>query len=103
LGNSRIPINSFRAAFLFVVVLFAAAASFTLIQELRTNERVNDLVTRALRRDGLIARIRVDALQLEESVDDHIRAPSDEERAQADQQMARILEDISPTLTVQRI
>ena len=92
--NSRISLRGYWAGFLFVVVLLAAVAGFTLFTEGRTNERVNSLVGQALERDSLIALIRVDALLLEEAVDDHIKGSTDEERKSADDEMAFILEEI---------
>ena len=93
--DGRISIRGFRASFLFVVSLFAAVAGFTLWDEVRTNEQEDKLVTRALTRDVLIGRMRVDALNLESAVDTHIRASTEQERNAADDRMAAILEDIS--------
>ncbi|MFL5322336.1 MAG: ATP-binding protein [Myxococcaceae bacterium] len=88
-------ISGFRAAFFFVIALLAGTAAFTLWSEIRTNEQVDTFVSQALARDVLIGRIRVDALQLEDAVDEHIRAGSDDERSAADARMASILEDIT--------
>lgn len=88
-------ISGYRAAFFFVIALLAASAAFTLWSDLRTNEQVDTLVSQALARDVLIGRIRVDALQLEDAVEEHIRAGSDDERSAADTRMAAILEDIT--------
>lgn len=91
---SDVPIRGYRAGFVFVVVLFAAVGGFTLWGDVRTNNRIDELVTQALERDGLIGRIRVDALALESAVDDHINAADDEDRAAADARMEEILSDI---------
>lgn len=91
---SDVPIRGYRAGFVFVVVLFAAVGGFTLLGDVRTNNRIDELVTQALERDGLIGRIRVDALALESAVDDHINAADDEDRAAADSKMEEILSDI---------
>jgi two-component system, OmpR family, sensor kinase len=93
--SSGISIRGFRAGFLFVVALLAAATSFTLWSELKTNEKVDVLVSRALARDVLVGRIRVDALNLEAAVDDHIQAQTDEERQAADDRMSDILSAIT--------
>lgn len=92
--SARTTIKGYRAGFLVVVCLMVAVAGFTLYTEFRTNAQVDALVTTALGRNTLIARIRVDALNLEGAVDDHIRG-SDEERAEADGRMAQILADIN--------
>jgi signal transduction histidine kinase len=68
----------YRAAFFFVVALLAAVTAFTLWNELRTNARIDELFGAALEREALIARIRVDAAVLENTVDDHIRATDDD-------------------------
>jgi len=91
--TSQTTIQGYRAGFFFVVCLFVAVAGFTLFTGLRTDERVDALVARALARNGLLDRIRVESLNLEGAVDDHIRG-SDEERAEADSRMAQILSDI---------
>ena len=91
---SRISIPGYRAGFLFVVALLAGVAAFTLWSELRTNERIDALVEQGLERSSLIATIRVDALQLEEAVDNHITAQTDQERADANEEMEYILEEI---------
>lgn len=93
--DSRISIRGFRASFFFVVSLLAAVAAFTLWGDIRTNAQEDELVSQALGRDVLISRIRVDALNLESAVDSHIRGTSEQERSDADDRMARILEDIS--------
>gem|GEM_PF-328041 len=93
--DSRISIRGFRASFFFVVSLLAAVAVFTLWGDIRTNAQEDELVSQALGRDVLISRIRVDALNLESAVDAHIRGTSEQERSDADDRMARILEDIS--------
>jgi two-component system, OmpR family, sensor kinase len=92
---SRISIRGYRAGFLFVVALLAGVAAFTLWTELRSNEQVDELVNQALERDRLIALIRVDALLLEEAVDEHIKAGTDQERTDADEEMAFIIDEIS--------
>jgi two-component system, OmpR family, sensor kinase len=91
---SRISIPGYRAGFLFVVALLAGVAAFTLWSELRTNERIDALVEQGLERSSLIATIRVDALQLEEAVDLHIKAQTDQERTEANEEMEFILEEI---------
>ncbi len=93
--NSRISIWGFRASFLFVVSMLAAVAVFTLWGDIRTNAREDELVSQALERGVLISRIRVDALNLESAVDSHIRGATEQERSDADDRMAGILEDIS--------
>jgi two-component system OmpR family sensor kinase len=92
--STGISIRDFRTGFLFVVALLGAATAFTLWGELKTNEQVDALVSRALARDVLVGRIRVDALNLEAAVDDHIQAQSDEERQAADARMEEILAGI---------
>lgn len=92
---SRISIRGFQASFLFVVSLLAAVAVFTLWGDIRNNEQEDELVSQALGRDVLISRIRVDALNLESAVDSHIRGTTDQQHSDADDRMARILEDIS--------
>src|SRR5262249_61669390 len=94
--DGRMSIRGFRASFLFVVSLFAAVAGFTLWDEVRTNEQEDKLVTRALTRDVLIGRMRVDALNLESAVDTHIRASTEQERNTADQRMAALADDLCP-------
>ncbi|MGQ0504992.1 MAG: MCP four helix bundle domain-containing protein, partial [Myxococcaceae bacterium] len=91
----RISIRGYRAGFLFVVALLIGVSVFTLWADLRTNERVDALVTQAFIRDALIGRIRVAALTLESAVDAHIRATTDEERSAADEEMENTLDDIS--------
>jgi two-component system OmpR family sensor kinase len=91
---SPISIPGYRAGFLFVVALLAGVAGFTLWSELRTNERIDALVEQGLERAALIATIRVDALQLEQAVDLHIKAQTDEERTDANEEMEYILEEI---------
>lgn len=85
--------RGYRTGFFFVVFLLACVAGFTLWGELRTNARIDDLVSQALERDSLIGRIRVDALSLEAAVDDHINATTDEDRGLADERMEEILSD----------
>jgi two-component system, OmpR family, sensor kinase len=91
--RKKTTLSGYRAGFVFVVCLLAAVSGFTLYAEIRTNEKVDALVSHALERHELIGRIRVDALNLEGAVADHIRG-SDAERAQADEQMAQTLDDI---------
>jgi signal transduction histidine kinase len=93
--RSSLSIQGYRAGFLFVVMLLAGVTCFTLWAEIRTNEKVDALVSQALTRDMLIGRIRVDALSLESAVEAHILAADDDARAAADERMAHILEDIS--------
>ncbi len=92
--SSRISIRGYRAGYLFVIALLGGVAVFSLWSELRTKAKVNTLVSKALERDALIALIRVDALLLEAAVDDHIRAVTDEERKDADDEMNFILDEI---------
>ncbi|MBI3182830.1 MAG: MCP four helix bundle domain-containing protein [Myxococcales bacterium] len=92
--RSRFSIRGYRAGFLFVVALLAGVAGFTLWSEVRASERVNDLVEQALERAALMATIRVDALLLEQAVEDHIKASTDEERKEADEEMVFILDEI---------
>jgi signal transduction histidine kinase len=86
--------RGYRTGFFFVVALLAAVAGFTLWGELRTNARIDDLVSQALERDGLIGRIRMDALTLGAAVEDHINAGTDEDRQSADTQMEESLASI---------
>jgi signal transduction histidine kinase len=79
---------------LFVVALLAGVAGFTLWGELKTNNEVDTLVSRALARDVIMSGIRVDALNLESAVAAHIQAKTDGERAEADERMESILTDI---------
>jgi signal transduction histidine kinase len=79
---------------LAVVVLLTSSAAFSLINELRTSERINERVTRALEVERLIGLMRLDAEQLSEAADDHINAADDEGRKRADDAMAVILNEI---------
>jgi signal transduction histidine kinase len=90
---SKTSIPGYRAGFFFVICLLAAVSSFTLYAELRNNEKIDALVSHALARQELIGRIRLNALHLENPVDDHIRG-NDDERAEADAQMVAILDEI---------
>jgi signal transduction histidine kinase len=92
--TSSIYIRGYRAGFLFVVALLAGVAAFTLVSEVRTNERVDTLVGHALDRAELIALIRVDSLLLKDAVDDHINATNDEDRKDADDVMAFMLDEM---------
>lgn len=92
--NARAPIRGYRAGFLFAVALLSAVAGFTLWTEVRTGRQVDALVREALEREGLIGRIRVDALSLESAIEAHIRATDDEERQAANAVMEDILEGI---------
>jgi signal transduction histidine kinase len=93
--NSGVSIGrGYGTAFFFVVGLLALVTAFTLWGELRTNARIDDLVSQALERDELIARIRVDALTLGSAVDDHINASTDEDRTSADGQIEETLASI---------
>ena len=91
--NEALSYRRYRAAFFFVVALLAAVTAFTLWNELRTNERIDQLFAAALERESLIARIRVDAAVLENLVDDHIRATTDDARQLADARMEETLAD----------
>lgn len=92
--TSGISIRGYRTGFVFVVALLALVAAFTLWREVRTNAQVDDLVEKGLERGALIATIRVDALQLEEAVREHIKAATDEERKEADDEMELLLDEI---------
>ncbi len=92
--KTGIGIRGYRAGFLFVVALLAGVATFTLVSELRANERVDQLVSTGLERASLIATIRVDALLLEEAVETHIKASTDQERKEAEEEMEAILEEV---------
>lgn len=83
----------YRAAFVFVVALLALVAGFTLWNELHTNVRIDELFSEALEREQLIGRIRADALDLQDKVNDHIQASSDELRQEADARMEEVLAD----------
>ena len=94
------PVSSFqssfrryRAAFVFVVALLALVAGFTLWNELHTNVRIDELFGQALEREQLVGRIRADALDLQDKVNDHIQAPTDELRQEADARMEEVLAD----------
>jgi two-component system, OmpR family, sensor kinase len=98
--NLSVPVSSFRssfrlyrAAFVFVVALLALVAGFTLWNELHTNVRIDELFGQALEREQLIGRIRADALELQDKVNDHIQASTDELRQEADARMEVILAD----------
>ena len=91
--NGPLSFRRYRAAFFFVVALLAAVTAFTLWNELRTNARIDELFGAALEREALIARIRVDAAVLENTVDDHIRATNDDARQLADARMEETLAD----------
>jgi two-component system, OmpR family, sensor kinase len=95
-----IPVSSFRssfrlyrAAFVSVVALLALVAGFTLWNELHTNVRIDELFGEALEREQLIGRIRADALELQDKVNDHIQASTDELRQEADARMEVVLAD----------
>jgi signal transduction histidine kinase len=94
MADSRISLGSARAGFLTVVVLLTGSAAFSLINELRTNERINERVNRSLKAEQLISLIRLDAEQLSEAADDHINASDDEGRKRADDAMGVILQEI---------
>lgn len=94
MADSRISLGSARAGFLAVVVLLTSSAAFSLINELRTAERINERVSRSLESERLIGLMRLDAEQLSEAADDHINATDDEGRKRADDAMAVILQEI---------
>lgn len=94
MADSRISLGSARAGFLAVVVLLTGSAAFSLINELRTSERINERVSRSLEAERLIGLIRLDAEQLSEAADDHINAADDEGRTRADDAMSVILAEI---------
>jgi two-component system OmpR family sensor kinase len=94
MADSRISLGSARAGFLAVVVLLTGSAAFSLINELRTSERINERVSRSLEAERLIGLIRLDAEQLSEAADDHINAADDEGRKRADDAMTVILQEI---------
>jgi two-component system, OmpR family, sensor kinase len=83
----------YRAAFVFVVGLLTLVAGFTLWNELHTNVRIDELFEQALVREQLIGRIRADALDLQDKVNDHIEAANDELRQEADARMEEVLAD----------
>ncbi len=83
----------YRAAFVFVVGLLTLVAGFTLWNELHTNVRIDELFGQALEREQLIGRIRADALDLQDKVNDHIEASTDELRQEADARMEEVLAD----------
>src|SRR4051812_26739028 len=94
MADSGISLGSARAGFLAVVVLLTGSAAFSLINELRTSERINERVSRSLEAERLISLMRLDAEQLSEAADDHINATDDEGRQRADAAMAVILQEI---------
>ena len=94
MADSKISLGSVRAGFLAVVVLLTSSAAFSLINELRTAERINERVSRSLEAERLIGLMRLDAEQLSEAADDHINAADDEGRKRADDAMAVILQEI---------
>jgi two-component system OmpR family sensor kinase len=92
-SSFRSSFRRYRAAFVFVVALLALVAGFTLWNELHTNVRIDELFGQALVREQLIGRIRADALDLQDKVNDHIQASSDELRQEADARMEEVLAD----------
>jgi signal transduction histidine kinase len=90
----RFSIRGSRVAFFSVVVLLAGVSAFTLYSELRTAQKVDQLVNDSLEREQLIGLIRVDAVLLKDAVDAHINAADDDEREQADRAMEVILAEI---------
>lgn len=94
MADSRISLGSARAGFLAVVVLLTSSAAFSLINELRTAEKINERVSRSLEAERLIGLMRLDAEQLSEAADDHINATDDEGRKRADDAMSVILQEI---------
>ncbi len=80
--------------FVISIGVVAGAAGFILWAELRTSDRQERLVADALRRAGLISRIRVNSLALEAAIEAHIRASSDGQRDDAAQVMSQILTDL---------
>lgn len=93
-AERRFSIRGSRAAFFLVVVLLAGVSAFTLYSELRTAQKVDQLVNDSLERERLIGLIRVDAVLLKDAVDAHINATTDEEREHADHAMDVILDEI---------
>jgi signal transduction histidine kinase len=87
LAAERFSIRGSRVAFFSVVALLAGVSAFTLYSELRTAQKVDQLVSDSLEREQLIALIRVDAVLLKDAVDAHINASDDEEREHADRAM----------------
>ncbi|HXX30031.1 MAG TPA: ATP-binding protein [Myxococcaceae bacterium] len=83
----------YRAAFVLVVALLALVAGTSLWNELHTNVRIDELFGEALEREQLIGRIRADALDLQDKVNDHIQASTDELRQEADARMEEVLAD----------
>src|SRR5437868_14764948 len=94
MADSRMSSGSARAGFLAVVVLLTGSAAFSLWNELRTNELINERVSKSLEAERLIGLIRLDAEQLSEAADDHINASDDEGRAHADEAMVVILHEL---------
>ncbi|MGA9522328.1 MAG: ATP-binding protein [Myxococcaceae bacterium] len=80
--------------FVISIGVVAGAAGFILWAELRTSDHQERLVADALRRAGLISRIRVNALALESAIEAHIRASSDAQRDDAATVMSQILTDL---------
>lgn len=94
MAAERFSIRGSRVAFLAVVLLLAGVSAFTLFSELRTAQKVDQLVNDSLEREQLIGLIRVDAVLLKDAVDAHINATDDEEREHADKAMDVILAEI---------
>lgn len=94
MAAERFSIRGSRVAFLAVVLLLAGVSAFTLYSELKTAQKVNQLVNDSLEREQLIGLIRVDAVLLKDAVDAHINATDDEEREHADKAMDVILAEI---------
>jgi two-component system, OmpR family, sensor kinase len=93
-ATERFSIRGSRVAFFSVVVLLAGVSAFTLYSELRTAQKVDQLVSDSLEREQMIALIRVDAVLLKDAVDAHINASDDEERDHADRAMDVVKDEI---------
>jgi two-component system, OmpR family, sensor kinase len=93
-ATERFSIRGSRVAFFSVVVLLAGVSAFTLYSELRTAQKVDQLVSDSLEREQMIALIRIDAVLLKDAVDAHINASDEEERDHADRAMDVVKDEI---------
>ena len=92
--RSELPVPAFIVAFFLVVTLLAGVSAFTLWNELRTNERTDDLVESSLERARLIGVMRADAATLEKDVNDHINAQDEDDRREADNAISNVLDEL---------